>query len=75
MNAKQIKILLLENDITISSLAKNCERRLGIRVRREEVSMCIHRYRKYSKVQRAIAEELGLTVDALFGEEGTKDAC
>lgn len=68
MNSKQIKILLLENDLTVTSLAESCERRMGRRVRREEVSMCIHQRRSYPEVQRAIAEELGVTVDTLFGQ-------
>lgn len=67
MNSKDIKILLLTNDLTVTELAKNCQRRLGRKVRREEVSMCIHKHRNYPIVQKAIADELGLKVEVLFG--------
>ena len=61
MTPKQIKIILIENDLTIQGLANELE------CRRQELSMCINQKRKYPNLRRKLATKLGLSIEELFG--------
>lgn len=63
MTPKQIKIILLENDLTISELAEE------FGCRRQELSMCIHQVprRVYPELREKLASRLGMSVAQLFG--------
>jgi hypothetical protein len=63
MTAKQIKIILIEKDLTIAGLA------LEFECRRQELSMCINKapYRVYPELRMKLANCLGYSVEELFG--------
>lgn len=65
LTSKEIKVLLLKDDLTVAGLARefNCLR--------QELSMCIHRAagRKYPHLEKLLAKKLKTNVDHLFGEQ------
>jgi hypothetical protein len=61
MTPKQIKIILLENDLTIQGLADE------FGCRRQELSMCINQRRNYPSLQEKLAERLRKSRIELFG--------
>lgn len=61
MTPKEIKHILFERDLTVAGLAKK------IGCRREELSMCIRRVRKYPELRKELARALGVSVQELFG--------
>jgi lambda repressor-like predicted transcriptional regulator len=62
MTRKQIKIMLIEKDLSVAGLA----REFGYF--REELQMCIGRQRQYPKLREKLAARLGVSVETLFPE-------
>lgn len=62
MTPKEIKVVLLERDLTISGLARDfgCDQ--------SELSRCIHRNRVYPELRKKLARRLRIPVQRLFGE-------
>ena len=68
MTRKEIKIILLQKDLTVTSLAEE----LG--VRRQELSMCIHGAREYPEIRKKLADRLGFSVEQMWPESSAKRA-
>jgi len=68
MSPLEIKILLLRHGKTISELARN------FGCFREELSMCIRQVREYPRLRRQLSNELGMTVEQLFGADTRRKA-
>lgn len=66
---KRIKLLLVIKNLTVTELAQKCERYLGKKVHREQVSLHIHGHRYYPELNQPIAKELGINVAQLVGKE------
>lgn len=62
MTPKEIKVVLLERDLTISGLAREfgCDQ--------SELSRCIHRDRTYPDLRKKLAKRLRIPVRTLFDE-------
>ena len=60
MTPKEIKIILIQRDLSISGLA----REFGCL--RQELQMCIYRIRRYPELRKKLAEKLGLSEEELF---------
>jgi transcriptional regulator with XRE-family HTH domain len=65
MTPKEIKIILLEKELTIQSLADE------FGCRRQELSMCINQKprRSYFKLREKLAKRLGIPESELFGDD------
>jgi hypothetical protein len=68
MSPLEIKFLVMRRYGTITACA------LNFGCRREELSQCIRQVRVYPRLRQRLAEELGMTVEQLFGASERRKA-
>lgn len=77
MTPIEIKILLMRHGKSINSIARHYSQTTGnhnLESIRKRFSMCIHREREYPELRRFIANEIGKSVEQLFGKHPRKAA-
>jgi len=65
---RKIKMEIVGRGLTISGIAEALSAD-GVPCRREELSMCIWRHRRYPRLRAALAKYLGISQEQLFADE------